>query len=165
MAGARMHHPAAQAHAVLMVAADRSIISFAVVATSAANVCEGGEAGAIEKPSAASWLDWDNNRTTPPIAFLGCFSSNSRIQFFGKMLQLHALGNSATGNIMLTLILLVYLVVVHGQDDPCIALQERMIDMRREVLQKDERTPLDRRHRLGPLFLEPRRCNKSEPRP
>ena len=44
------------------------------------------------------------------------------------MLQLHALGNSATGNIMLTLILLVYLVVVHGQDDPCIALQERMID-------------------------------------
>ena len=52
MAGARMHHPTAQAHAVLMVAADPSRFAdeaAKAVASSVAIVCEGGEAGARDR--------------------------------------------------------------------------------------------------------------------
>lgn len=113
-----MHHPAAQAHAVLMVAADPCIITFA---TSVANVCEGGEAGAIEKPSA----ELVGKGHTAPSTKHGCSTSSVVFRQNATAVRVWKVCDRQH---LLTLILLACLVVVRAQEDPCIALQERMID-------------------------------------
>ena len=118
-----MHHPTAQAHAVLMVAADPSRFADEAAESRCELGCERvrGWRGRRDRNalgcSAELGLGWGS--------YVGSFNLR---KFFGKMLQLYAFGKSATGNIMLALILLACLVVVRAQEDPCIALQERMID-------------------------------------